>query len=152
MKKLLLLASILLTTLSGFSQQDTASTTQSHQILPVPSDKDADSLVCIPKNLALYMVQDLIAFDYCIGENNSLRNLAITYRNLINAQDTLIKTLQVSESSLKINLNICNKLTEEQSNKIANLEKSLATKTKAKRIWVGIAAAAITGLVITSLH
>lgn len=90
------------------------------------------------------MVQDLIALDYCTKELEAFRNLSIKYRNLINVQDTVIDKLKASETSLKINLNLCNGLAEEQGNKIIKLEKSLKQKTRAKRIWAIIATAAIT--------
>ncbi len=98
--------------------------------------------------MAIYLVQDLIALDYCQQELEAFRNLSIKYRNLINTQDTLINKLQATERNLKINLNLSNGVAEEQGNKIIKLEKDLKQKTKAKRIWTVIATAALTGAAV----
>ena len=129
MKKLLLLASILLMTLSGFSQTDTS------QTLPPLTNLSDDSVIYIPKTLALYMIRDLMYYDDCKLEVEYYSNLSEKYAKLIATQDTVIEIIHKKEVNCQKDLMICNELRDSLEVQNTTLKKDLKTKIRAKRFW-----------------
>lgn len=125
MLKVLTSAGLVLLTLKSIGQIDTKT-----QYNP-----NKDSLVTIPKQVAVWMIQD-IEKAQSYAEEIKLLNSNIEYKtDIIQKQDTII-SIQKSKIQLK-NQEIDNYLdiVNEQELQIRNLNKSVAKQTKRKRFW-----------------
>ena len=94
MKKLLLLASFLLLTLPSFCQRDT-------KIL-----LNKDSLIYMPKQLAVFLIQDVVKSDAYAEEIAVLNDNVKVKDRIIEQQDTIISIYKKKEVSFQKSLSL----------------------------------------------
>ena len=92
MLRTIILLSILLTTLKSFGQIDTK----------IPYDVTKDSVVIIPKQVVIWMIQEINLFDSYKEENIVLHEVINLKSTIINTQDSIINT-QKTKIRLKEN-------------------------------------------------
>ena len=125
MQKILILASILLLTLKSFGQIDTK----------IPYNSNKDSVVTIPKQVAIWMIQDIAKSDSYAEEIKLLNNNINLKQDIIYKQDTII-TIQKQQLFIKKKeLDAYEELTTQQEIQIISLNKSVRTQTRLKKFW-----------------
>jgi hypothetical protein len=134
MKKLLLSASIVLTSLSSYSQTATN-----------------DSLVYLPKRLVTLLVQDLITADSDREQLQLCEDLNDQQAAALEVSESLRGRLDAKIKAKDEHITALEQLSDEQEQSIIKLTKQLNKKTKAKRLWTTVAITAVLGGIFNHL-
>ena len=134
MKRIITLASLVLLTFPSLSQ--TSTKTQSDSIGGVTKEQlKKDSLVAIPKTLAIWMAQD-VARARSYSEEIVLLNGSVALKqSIIGKQDTIISSYKGKLSAYVSLYNSCNESNQIYEAQIAYLKKDLRIKTAQKKFW-----------------
>lgn len=135
MKKLLLLASIVLTSLSSYSQNATSK----------------DSLVYLPKRLVTLLVQDLVTADSDREQLQLCEDLNDQQAAALEVSESLRGRLDAKIKAKDEHIIALEQLSDEQEQSIIKLTKQLNKKTKAKRLWTTVAITAVLGGILNHL-
>jgi hypothetical protein len=125
MVKLLTLVSILLLTLKSFGQTDTKTL----------YNPNKDSVVTIPKQVAIWMLQDIVKADSYAEELKLLNSSLELKQSIINQQDTIIIIQKQKLRAKDSEISTYEELNLEQEVKIKGLERNVKKQTKAKKFW-----------------
>jgi hypothetical protein len=125
MVKLLTLVSILLLTLKSFGQTDTKTL----------YNPNKDSVVTIPKQVAIWMLQDIVKADSYAEELKLLNSSLELKQSIINQQDTIIIIQKQKLKAKDSEISTYEELNLEQEVKIRGLERNVKKQTKAKKFW-----------------
>ena len=134
MKRIITLVSLVLSTFPSLSQ--TSTKTQSDSIGGVTKEQlKKDSLVAIPKTLAIWMAQD-VARARSYSEEIVLLNGSVALKqSIIGKQDTIISSYKGKLSAYVSLYNSCNESNQIYEAQIAYLKKDLRIKTAQKKFW-----------------
>lgn len=135
MKRLLLSVSIVLTSLSSYSQNATSK----------------DSLVYLPKRLVTLLVQDLITADSDREQLQLCEELTDQQAAALEVSEELRGKLEAKIKAKDGHITTLEELTDEQEQSIMKLNKQLKKKTKAKRLWTTVAITAVLGGIFNHL-
>jgi hypothetical protein len=135
MKRLLLSASIVLTSLSSYSQTATSK----------------DSLVYLPKRLVTLLVQDLITADSDREQLQLCEDLTDQQAAALEVSESLRGRLDAKIKAKDEHITALEQLSDEQEQSIIKLTKQLNKKTKAKRLWTTVAITAVLGGIFNHL-
>ena len=138
MKKILLLASLLLTTYTSICQ-----TATQQNLSKIPQD----SLIYLPKSLVIQMIQDLSAGDICQEENQILNNSLNYNQKIISKQDSMIVVYKEKVKTYQNEVATYENLDTENQKTIQNLNGQLSKQKRKNKvltifstIFLGIAA------------
>jgi len=136
MKKLLLCLTLVVLTSQSFCQTATR----------IALDKK-DSLIYMPKQLAIFLIQDVVKSDALAEEIAVLNDNAKVKDRIIEQQDTIISIYKKKETSYLKTISLHEETESEQTVKIQDLTHKIEKKRRTLRFWQLVAVGAIGGMV-----
>ena len=110
-----------------------------------------DSLVAIPKTIAIWMAQDVERARSYEQEILMMTGVLDTKENIIIKQDTIIQTYKAKVSSYVNLVGNCQELNQQYENDIYKLKKDVIKQTERKKFWM-VLAIILPPLVGTMVH
>jgi len=106
-----------------------------------------DSLIYMPKQLAIFLIQDVVKSDALAEEIAVLNDNAKVKDRIIEQQDTIISIYKKKETSYLKTISLHEETESEQTVKIQDLTHKIEKKKKTLRFWQLVAVGAIGGMV-----
>ncbi len=106
-----------------------------------------DSLIYMPKQLAIFLIQDVVKSDALAEEIAVLNDNAKVKDRIIEQQDTIISIYKKKETSYLKTISLHEETESEQTVKIQDLTHKIEKKRRTLRFWQLVAVGAIGGMV-----
>jgi hypothetical protein len=123
MRNLIVLISLILLTSESFCQTITRTELQS------------DSVVVIPKTLALWILKDLEIKDMCIQENETLSSEVEILREVVSIHDRQIDSYKVKVATLTMMSRDCDMTLQESISQINLKDKEIVKSKRSASAW-----------------
>lgn len=123
MRNLIVLISLILLTSESFCQTITRTELQS------------DSVVVIPKTLALWILEDLEIKDMCIQENETLSSEVEILREVVSIHDRQIDSYKVKVATLTMMSRDCDMTLQESISQINLKDKEIVKSKRSASAW-----------------
>lgn len=101
----------------------------------------------MPKQLAIFLIQDVVKSDALAEEINVLNDNAKIKDRIIEQQDTIISIYKKKEKSYLTTISLHEETESEQTVKIQELTHKVTKKRRALRFWQLVAVGAIGGMI-----
>lgn len=105
-----------------------------------------DSLIYMPKQLAVFLIQDVVKSDAYAEEIKVLNDNIFVKDRIIGQQDTIISLYKKKETSYLKSISLHEETEAEHTVQIQDLTHKLETKKHRLHVWQAIAIGAITGM------
>ena len=106
-----------------------------------------DSLIYMPKQLAVFLIQDVVKSDAYAEEIAVLNDNLKVKDRIINQQDTIISLYKKKESSYLKTISLHEETESEHTVKIQDLTHKLEKKRRTLHFWQIVAVGAIGGMI-----
>ena len=153
MKRLITSLSLVLLTLPSFCQTSTKTQSSDSATYRGVTKEQLmkDSLVAIPKTIAIWMAQDVERARSYEQEILMLTSVVNTKENIIGKQDTIIDSYKAKVNGYIKLLGSCQDLNQNYEIEILGLKKDLTKQTERKKFW-RIVAIVLPPIVGTMVH
>ena len=154
MKRLLLLLSLALLSSPSFSQKNSTETPSDSSYGITKAQLAKDSLVVIPKTIALWLAQDAHRARSYEHEIQLLNEVIGMRESVLMKQDTIIESYKAKVRSCVTTSELCSDLNREYEFEIIGLKKELTKQTNRKRFWrtAAFILPVVVGTIIYSNH